>query len=792
MKTAGDTLIISPAAFSLESDAMLEDFLKLIPGLEFDGKTLTLYGRKINKLLLNGRLYFGGDIVSGLKNISADSIESIRTYERQSDFSRLSGIDDGEEEPVLDVKIKRSFMEAWRGHAKMAGGLPSNYRGSLNLSKISDTVQTTIAAGAQNVAGLGYLSKTDLNRSGAGSRGDAHTRDAGFEYAFKNKKLEYDASVRYNATNAQKDIDSYSRTVYANGITYYHSLEDQLFRKRETSAQGTVEWRPNKYLTLYAKPTFSYTGNDNWRNPLTGTFNTPDTDGSPLNTNERHYATLTDRVRGNVVLQLTRRSQSKKGRSVSIRLSAGGSAGDNLNFNEYFVQYKSSSSAKQQYVTSPWKDSDVSAQVSLNEPLRKHFFLQLIINARSITHGMDRDFYSMTPIAGDWSPSRTLSKSILVAGLPEGYISTLDPALTSSGFYRSNILTVTTNIRYVKKKFNITAGATIKPTWSKTSYSTMDTSDGKTDNYVCYAAPFLTLRYNKSKQNFMSLTYRSSINTPRPANLIPVRTGTNPNSVRIGNPDLKPSFSHRINIKYDFSKPTAGESLVGEVSAQIMDNAFTSSTEYVPETGGRIYRSCNISGNWSANGNLTFNKTFKGTPWDIANTLSGAFFNENSYLYNSTIKKDEVNTMHRTSLSDRFTLTGRWPRFNITLKAGADYFKGRSLLRSEFQEEPHACMAGTEIVIKLPRSFRCTMSADYISKGNYTYESLNRDYVLMNATVSKSFLKGKATLRAEATDLLGQDINMVHGFSGMTISASEYNGTTRYLLLHFIYRFTGK
>ena len=101
VKTVGDTVQFNPSALILEEDAVLEDILRKIPGIDVEGGVVTLYGRKVEKLLVEGRLYYGGDILTGLRNIQGDSVESIKAYVRPGDFARATGIDDGEEEYII-------------------------------------------------------------------------------------------------------------------------------------------------------------------------------------------------------------------------------------------------------------------------------------------------------------------------------------------------------------------------------------------------------------------------------------------------------------------------------------------------------------------------------------------------------------------------------------------------------------------------------------------------------------------------------------------------------------------
>ena len=99
VKVLEDTVVYNAAAYQVAEDAALEDLLRKIPGLEVDGNRVTLNGRAVEKILVNGKLYFGGDVAAGLKNIQADMVDQLRAYEMPSDFARISGIDDGEEVP---------------------------------------------------------------------------------------------------------------------------------------------------------------------------------------------------------------------------------------------------------------------------------------------------------------------------------------------------------------------------------------------------------------------------------------------------------------------------------------------------------------------------------------------------------------------------------------------------------------------------------------------------------------------------------------------------------------------
>lgn len=793
VRTVGDTLIFNPAAYNTEDDAMLEDLIKRIPGLEFDGTTLTLYGRKVEKLLMNGNLYFGGNIAVGLRNISAESIENLSAYERPSDFARISGIDDGEMEPVLDVRIKRRFMEGWTGNTKTAGGVPGRYLQKINLNKITDSSQVAITGGLNNISKTGAPDAIALNKLGTGSLGDPRKRSGGLNYNKKTNRLNITSHLSYDGNNNQVWSDTESRTINATGTNYYSSSRDTDSRGDKLTADASVEWRPRKNLTLLIQPGIVFNDQGSWDFPLNTTYDKDPSggDAAPLNSSFQKNAEFRTNASASLKMQITRRFE-KRGRSLSGRVNLNGGFGKSFQFNDYGVTYKNNSGKiRKQFRDRPWEDREAQAQLSYNEPLGHGLNFQITVNGRYVTRDVSRTYYALEGLAGasEWTVLRNLSAKEQKALLPAGWENARDESLSSDGSYSGFIGTITANVRYIKKKFNTTAGVSLKPIWSDVRYSTESTPDGRVKSFVFYAAPNVSIRYNKSKNKFFAASFNSSVSTPSPDRLIPLSNSSNPLYVRVGNSGLKPALVQKLNLTYNYSRPTKGSSLVCQLSGRLTENAVATSTEYVPETGGRIIRDCNIGGNWSAEGSLSWSRTFRGTPLSISNNASALLSNQKGYLYNSSLKKDEMNVMRTEDIKEMLELKADWNKFDLTVRSGVQLSSGRSLLREDFRQNARAYLAGTGFSVRFMGGWRLSSDVSYTIRRGLTYETMNRDVLLWCASASKRILKGKGTLRLSATDILNQEENMLHRFSGMTISAASFNGTGRYVLLTFSYRF---
>lgn len=771
VKTVGDTVVFNPDALALEEDAMLEDILRKIPGMDVENGVVTLYGRKVEKLLVEGRLYFGGDILTGLKNLQGDLVESIKAYVRPSDFARISGVDDGEEETVLDVRIKKRFLGSWKGRIQGGGSYPLRYLAAGNAGVLSDTVHASVLANFRNTPAIQKITSTRPTRLGSGSDGDRDRREAGVDYSKNGKKLELDASVKYSGDNYLRQRSGWAQNFYVKSRNFSLSDAPETGYTHNVRAQADLEWKPSRAWTFLFKPDFSLQETDSFSAPISQTYSTdPREDEAAVALNKVYQENDQNRKRleGKTVLQATRR-MNKKGRSASLRFNGSFATGENNTRSHYDgLTFKNGKTTVRDYhILNPWTRSDLTLQGSWNEPLGKGFHLQLLVSGRYWTHQADRNYFFPD------------------SGVP-------DPEFTSNGSFSAVQLTAQASLRFVRKKFNLNAGIALKPVWSFVHYHTADVADGFQRGSQFYAAPTLNLRYNKSKTEYLSLRYISYASMPSPETMIPIRSGTNPLYVREGNPFVKPSFTHRINLSYNYSQPQKGSSLVTEVEARVVQNAFATTTEYIPETGGRIIRSCNIDGTWNVNGSCVFNHSFKGLPLSLSNHLEGSFAQSATNLYNSSTKGDERSLLRRGAVRERLDATLRWKRFSFTLTAGGEYTLERSLLFPNLNFSPYGLFCGGDAALRLPFRWRIATDFGFYASRGHGLKELEQDLWMWNASVSKSFLDGNLTLRLSGNNLLDQQSHLAYQATASARRFNSYNGFGRNVLLTLIWRFGKK
>ena len=152
-----DTLEYNSTAYRTPEGAMLEELVKKLPGAEIDDDgNVKINGKEVKKIMVDGKEFFGGDVKTGLKNLPVNMIDKLKTYDKKSDLARVTGIDDGEEETVLDLKVKKGMNQGWFGNANVAGGTESRYSSNVMLNRFVENSQFSLIGSANNVNDLGF------------------------------------------------------------------------------------------------------------------------------------------------------------------------------------------------------------------------------------------------------------------------------------------------------------------------------------------------------------------------------------------------------------------------------------------------------------------------------------------------------------------------------------------------------------------------------------------------------------------------------------------------------------
>lgn len=799
-----DTLVYNSTAYRTPEGAMLEELVKKLPGAEIDDDgNVKINGKELKKIMVDGKEFFGGDVKTGLKNLPVEMIDKLKTYDKQSDLARITGIDDGEEETVLDLTVKKGMNKGWFGNADAAVGTEDRYAGRVNLNRFVDKTQITLIGSANNVNNQGF------SGGGGGPRwrrnnGLNAPKELGISFATENKKIELGGSAQYNHNNADiVNVNSSERFLqsgnsYSNSNSANHNL-NMTFR-----ADFRMEWKPDSMTNIIFRPNFSYGKTDNGSTSLSGTFNADPfsqvanpndfldfdmlDDGDPLKdirVNATNSGTLSDSksISADGTLQVNRKLNNK-GRNITFRGRFGYGDNDNNQYTESMTRYyqiptnPDSMLIRNQFITTPTNNYSYSAQITYSEPIAKATFLQFSYQFQYRYNESDKTTYDLYGINPDWR---------LGDQLPAGYENHAVDSLGKYAEYRYYNHDASVSLRFLRQKYQLSAGMSFKPQSSKLSYKKGDYMIDTTRSVFNFA-PNIDFRYRFSKMSQLRFNYRGRTGQPSMENLLPIVDNSNPLNIRVGNPGLKPSFTHSMSLFYNTYNAEHQRGIMTHAFFSSTQNSISNSTEYNAETGGRITTPKNINGNWSVFGGIGFNTALKNKKYTINSFSDIRYQNNVGYLYNQQTHVDDKNTTTGLTVGERLNAAYRNDWFEFGLNGSISYTSERSKLRPDNNQSPYTFSYGANTQLMAPWNMTFTTNIANQSRRGYTDASMNRNELIWNAQLSQTFLKGAATVSFEMYDILKKQSNISRSLTADGRSVSEYNGINSYCMLHFIYR----
>ena len=311
-----DTVMFNSAAFKLPEGSSVEDLIRKLPGVQIgsDGD-ITVNGKSVSRILVNGKEFFDNDKTVALTQLTADMIERVKSYEKQSDLARQTGIDDGEEETVLDLQVKKGMAKGWFGNLQVGGGAPLEkegfdvaalYQVNASLNRFDEDKQFTIMGSASQssggmssfggmrmgggIGGGGMMGGGMMGGFGGGMGGGggvSKNYSGGFNFAMNlgeevssdNYKWEVGGSVNWSHSDSESSSKSSGENFYATsgmpGVvdhTWNNRSSENGSGSNSLSGNMRIEWNKDNYTSLLFQPQFSYSKSDSWSKSKSRTF----------------------------------------------------------------------------------------------------------------------------------------------------------------------------------------------------------------------------------------------------------------------------------------------------------------------------------------------------------------------------------------------------------------------------------------------------------------------------------------------------------------------------------------
>lgn len=799
-----DTLMYNSSAYRTPEGAMLEELVKKLPGAEIDDDgNVKINGKELKKIMVDGKEFFGGDVKTGLKNLPVDMVDKLKTYDKKSDLARVTGIDDGEEETVLDLTVKKGMNQGWFGNADLGAGTKDRYTGRMMLNRFIDNTQFSIIGSANNVNDQGF------SGGGGGPRWRSNnglnaTKMLGATFATQTNKIELGGSVRYNFQDGDISSINSSERFLQNGNSYSNSNNKNRNKGTNVNADFRMEWKPDTLTNIIFRPNFSYGRTNNASLSESGTFNEDpfnlvanpndylnfdnlsDDPLKDIRVNATNSASLSkgNSLSGNATLQVNRKLNNK-GRNLTFRGVFGYGDNDNDQYTQSETRYYQllnhlggdSILYRNQYITTPTHNYNYTAQVTYSEPIAKATFLQFSYQFQYKYSKSDKTTFDLLDYP-DWTIGGTL---------PSGYEAHAVDSLSKNAEYRYYNHDASVGLRFIRQKYQLNVGMSFQPQNSTLSYKKGDYMIDTTRTVFNFA-PNMDLRFRFSKVSQLRFTYRGRSSQPTMENLLPITDNSNPLNIRMGNPGLKPSFAHTMRLFYNTYNAEKQRGIMTHFSFTATQNSISNSTRYKEETGGLITRPENINGNWNAFGLFGFNTALRNKKYTI-NTFTNINYQNNvAFLYNQDTKNNDRNTSTGLMLGERVTGSYRNDWFEFSLNGSINYTAERNKLRPENNQEPYTYSYGASTNITMPWKMTLATNITNQSRRGYRDSSMNRNELIWNAQLAQSLLKGAGTISFEVYDILRQQSNISRSLTADMRSVSEYNGINSYCMVHFIYR----
>ena len=842
-----DTVEYNASSFKTSDNDMLEQLLKKLPGIEVgsDG-SITANGETIKKITIDGKTFFLDDPQLASKNIPAKIVEKVKVVEKKSDQAMFTGIDDGEEETIIDLRLRPGMAQGWFGNIMGGGGhdIPGpgsdmndwRYQGAAMVGRFTDKSQISLILNSNNTnnrgfndvaggmmgnmrggrgmgGGGGWGGNSGINTSWLGGLNGAFTLLDG--------DMELGGNYLYNGSDKYVEESTSKVTYRPDGSHLLSDTEGQSMTFSQGHRFGVrLEHKFSENTSIIFEPQFNFGSGDfnEISDFTTRTLAEGATD--PVNANKGYSQNTgaNDNWSTSGFL-LLRQRLGKAGRTISanVRYSFSNNELDGFNqsltnvYDANGVLDPSQQDLINQRFTNESNSSSLSGRLVYTEPLAKYLFLEANYEyswseskSQKITYDSygEMDGVSQTYIdengnerlryLGDAGQNMDYSNDIYNRGIAQ----------------RAGL-----NLSYQKKKFRAQLGAAVNPTNTRNKTNGVDTTIR-----VLNWSPQAMLNYDISENANLRLFYFGRSSQPSTSQLMPVLDNSDPMNMSLGNPYLQPYFNHNVRSGFGYTNKKTFFSINANIRATIVQNAITSAKWFdqaqvqysLPVNGpaktslnGNVFMTIpfgksgftmstttflnyNQSVSYEGKNNFNMEPYFKDALGNPTENFNYALFHQNYPDMEATDDFD-INRNQTISFHQRVKFIYRNDIVELTAS-------GRTRMNKSWNTLKNSQMAATwnnqvdfTMNWTIPGGLNLIADCDYNWYNGYT--SPQDDEIILNAEITKLLFKNRFTLALKAYDILGQSKNLSVTDSANYHQETRNNTLGRYVILSLTYRF---
>lgn len=764
----GDTVSYRVDSFITDPLANTEDVLKRLPGVEVsrEGK-ITIEGKPVNKLFINGKEYFADDLANVIRNLPAEVIEKIQVADWRDEDAQFTGNKDNTTEKVVNLQMKKKYSGGVYGRAGAGYGTKKRYQSGLFANYMDGGALRLTVIGNANNNGVSDVSNDEgsANNTSWRSPGVRTEQRGNINFSYeRSKKWQLNGSYRFSNNDNYMERSSF-RTTYLpqeeNGtgrdsllLQEQNSTQNSATQQHSVSLRSKYEF--SKKLSLRTVVSGRLSNQESERNARDITYEDSTRDINFL----REAGVISDRQSTSLsVANSLMKSFAKKGRTLLLSLNLGyndnNAETDNDNINRYFEP--ASVNDVRNHATDD--NNNFSSNISLNytEPLNEYNNISLAYSN------------SYTKSVND--------RAVEVANNNGTY---LPDTVQSRGYENTNINNkISLNYWYNREKLSAGLGFEAEP-YSRKSLQTSGVGNDVEQTGVNYF-PRLFTRYNISKSEQLSFNYSGGITPPSIHQLQPIPDYTDSLNIFTGNPQLRPEVNNNINLRYNNNNTISGSNTWVNLQANWVNQKIINKTEL---TGSRRTTTpVNADGNYRLGASLNRMQSL------VAKKLRATLSIGSNMANNVSIVNGQLQEIQNYTLTPGLRLlwiNGKWYEGSIDYNYNMNRVKGAAQANNTLQSH-YVTLDGTFI---MPAGFRLSYYLSYISN-NGLAQNFQQKFFLMNAMLSKTFKKPNGlSLRVQAFDVFNNYPTVQRNIADNYYEDVAVNRIGSYFMFSVVYKFT--
>jgi len=778
-----DTIEFTAAAFSVAEGDVLEQLLKKMPGLEMDSKGKFSYnGKAINKIMVDGKDFFANDSKTLTTNLPARIVDKVKVIDQKTEQAKFTGVDDGNRETVMDVTLKEGFKNGLFGNATGGYGTQDTYTANLFTARFDKNTNFGLVGSSSNTPGLGGVMMDDGGQEVIVFRGDNGGKTTSTNIGLNGNTEFYKGKLKLGGGYTYYDSDTETRTnrtrqTFMEDSSYiYNQLSTGKSDNTSDRFSASVNWKPNKKLSLIFRPTLDRTRSSSLSR---SDYTTNGVSGVPVNEgNSSNYSDGVSTNLGGVLMLMYAFDKPRRSLSLMSNFGLSSSNMDGLN-QSTTTRYDNNSTtidSVRQKSNTISDNYNATMRASYTEPLSSKYTMELSYNIQYGYRVSDKNTYN-------WN------------ALTESYDSKDD---VYSNDYQDISLNqnIGLSIHKMEKKYNYSLGFTLQPTYTKSTGTNRDYTSS-----VFNYAPSLTMQYTLNKTSFLRLSYRGSSSQPSISQMEPVPDNSNPLYIRIGNPRLLPGFNNNLTISLNGGNREKYQMFDISIDGSCRTNSISNISAYgnggvqysVPVNTDPIYNGSirmmynsplftkkflvNISGSANYNNNLSYTAKIEADPQADPRDVTIDNF-----------KNIVTNTTNSLFIRSGLRFTYKFTKADFSLSNNLSYRDTWYSIANKSKPEMWNYSASANLNLRLPYDFTMNASMEFsVSKG-YGGER-DKPFTIFNADINKGLCKNKLALKLRLYDILNQARGIRRTTTENYIEDTEFYIQKQYFMLSLSYKF---